>query len=206
MFDLFELEKKLAEEKFQDPDSEILPTINFGNGQFGLEAASIEEQLRPLDPDVKKEILASRITLYNRTKLNSVPNVFEFCFDIRTTPPFEANGGIEFVENYIRVAAEKRNLEVVGRQIVNNMPSLNVNKESLANLEKSIGSITGQTCQYSYKTGYTEAGIVAARLGIPAINFGPAPSAMAHCTGEYVEVESFDKVYKIMDRFLDSQL
>lgn len=205
LIDLFKLEEEMKNPRFHDKESNLSPTINFGNGQFGLETDFDKSKLACLDKETKEE-LNWRITLYKRNKLNSVPNIFEFCFDIRTTKQFEDNKGIDFVTKFIENSVKKRGLKIIKKQIVNNKPSLFIEKNRLTKIEKAVKTVL-EKCEYDvFKAGYTEAGIIKALLGIDAINLGPTPVNMAHCTGEYVTTESLQKMYKIAERIVNLYL
>lgn len=204
MLDLFSLEDEIKRPEFADKETGIFPTINFGNGQFGLEREFDAAKLSSLPSEVQDELTGSRICLFDRRKVNSVPNIFEFCFDIRTTKPFEDAGGIDLVEKFIAASAAKRGLSIIKKEVINDKPSLYVEKEKYAELRRVVESATGSADSKVFKAGYTEAGIVRAALGIPAVNFGPAPANMAHCPAEYVTVDSLEKAYGILDRFINS--
>ncbi len=176
MIDLFALENEMK--KYKD---DTCPTINFGNGRFGLKT----------DNGI------------DMTHINSVPDIFEFSFDIRTTKLFEDKDGIRFVSRYIEDSIKKRGLHLIKKQVINNKPSLFVGKEKLKMVEDAFLS-ANQPVDYLSADFYTEAGIVKAGLGIDAINIGPSPSEMAHQVGEYVEESSLKKLYTIISKIVNA--
>ncbi|MBR9679052.1 MAG: M20 family metallopeptidase [Nanoarchaeota archaeon] len=189
LLDLFNLENEMLRKEFYDSESDLHPTINFGNGQFGLEINNVNSSDKSL-------------CLYDRDKLNSVPNIFEFCFDIRTTKQFEDNNGIEFVSKFIEDSVSNRCLKIINKEVVNNKPSLFVSREKLNGIYSIVASVLDNVKFTVFRAGYSEAGIIKDKLCFDSIIIGPSPLEKAHNTLEFVFVDSLNKTYEIVKKIV----
>ncbi|HEY7584683.1 MAG TPA: succinyl-diaminopimelate desuccinylase, partial [Acidimicrobiia bacterium] len=120
---------------------------------------------------------------------NVVPSLFEANVNFRFTPDHSIQSAIEMIQEECRDADE---VEVVDAAPAG---SVDTGHPFVTRLVEATG------CPFTAKQGWTDVARLG-EFGIPAINYGPGETALAHRPDESIDLGDLDRVLKGLQRAL----
>jgi len=156
-----------------------------------LVAAVADAELRqPLIEGCQFREAMQVVTIEGGVAGNVVPDRVEVTINHRFAPDRSADQAVDFVHQVIDPWLEDADLVEVVDVAPGAMP---------ATTQPLIATLVERNhLGVSAKLGWTDVARFA-ELGVPAVNFGPGDSALAHTAGEFVTRQDLDSVFRALD-------
>lgn len=131
---------------------------------------------------------------------NKVPDYAEALVDIRLGSDLSK----EDISKAIEETASKKRLEIESMRFDFHLRGFYTCPEKFEDFSSAFRKALGRNPILGdiNSAGFYEVQFIVEAWGSPAIVFGPGPSSMAHKAGEYVEIETIQKAWKVLNEYL----
>lgn len=137
------------------------------------------------------------------TATNILPDTGELDIDLRFPAGIKADQILKEIENIILDLQQTTNVQIT-HQILSQIEGFRTNTDSeiVVALKQAIEDTTGGEAKLLRKSGTNFMAIIAHKLQIPVLSYGPGDPNLDHTPNEHIAIVEYQKAINVLEKFI----